>query len=139
MIKLPSGVDINNLIDDIRIFSWEAADILLYYSKLLENSNYKKNILKNNNEEDPVTLADLKVNELIIKGINEKYKNVKWDILSEENVKISPKNFGILSEELCLLKLISLFAILNLFIIFFVCLVSSQATKETFLRIFNAL
>ena len=47
MIELPSGVDINNLIDDIRIFSWEAADILLYYSKLLEDSDYKKNILKN--------------------------------------------------------------------------------------------
>ena len=93
MIKLPSGVDINNLIDDKRIFSWQAADILLYYSKLLENSNDKKNILKNNNEEDPVTLADLKVNELIIKRINEKYKNINWDILSEENVKISSKIF----------------------------------------------
>ena len=93
MIKLPAGVDINNLIDDVRIFSWQAADILLYYSKLLEDSNYKKNILKNNNEEDPVTLADLKVNEIIIKGINEKYKNVNWDILSEENVKNSSKIF----------------------------------------------
>jgi len=93
MIELPSGVDINNLIDDIRIFSWQAADILLYYSKLLENSDDKKNILKNNNEDDPVTLADLKVNELIIKGINEKYKNVNWDILSEENVKISEEIF----------------------------------------------
>ena len=47
--------------------------------------------------------------------------------------------FGILTEELCLLKLISLFEILNLFIIFFVCRVSSQATKETCLRIFKAL
>ena len=36
-------------------------------------------------------------------------------------------------------KLISLFEILNLFIIFFVCLVSSQATKETFCRMFSAL
>ena len=44
MIELPSGVDINNLIDDIRIFSWQAADILLYYSKLLKDSDYKKNI-----------------------------------------------------------------------------------------------
>ena len=93
MIKLPSGVDINHLIDDIRNISWQAADILLYYSKVLENSNYKKNILKNNNEEDPVTLADLKVNELIIKRINEKYKNINWDILSEENVKISSEIF----------------------------------------------
>ncbi len=92
MIKLPSGVDINNLIDDIRIFSWQAADILLYYSKLLEDSDDKKKILKNDNVEDPVTLADLKVNEIIIKRINEKYKNINWDILSEENVKTS-KNF----------------------------------------------
>ena len=40
---------------------------------MLENSDDKRNILKNNNEDDPVTLADLKVNELIIKGINKKY------------------------------------------------------------------
>ena len=93
MIKLPSGVDINNLIDDLRIFSWEAADILLYYSKLLEDSNDKVNILKNDNLEDPVTLADLKVNEIIIKKINEHYKNINWDILSEENVKISSETF----------------------------------------------
>ncbi len=93
MIELPSGVGINNLIDDIRILSWQAADILLYYAKLLENSDDKRNIVKNNNEDDPVTLADLKVNELIIKGINEKYKNINWDILSEENVKISSKTF----------------------------------------------
>ena len=93
MIKLPSGVNINNLIDDIRIYSWQAADILLYYSKLLANSDYKRNIIKNNNEDDPVTLADLKVYELIIKRINEKYKNTEWDILSEENVKISEEIF----------------------------------------------
>ena len=93
MIKLPPRVDIHNLIDDMRIFSWEAADILLYYSKLLENLDQKRNILKNDNEDDPVTLADLKVNELIIKRINEKYKNVNWDILSEENVKVTSKNF----------------------------------------------
>ncbi len=89
MIKLPFSVDINNLIDDIRIFSWQASDILLYYSKLLEDSDDKKKILKNNNEDDPVTLADLKVNEIIIKRINQKYKNINWDILSEENVKTS--------------------------------------------------
>ena len=93
MIQLPSGVDINNLIDDIRIFSWQAADILLYYSKLLEDSNDKSNIIKNNNEDDPVTIADLKVNEILIKGINEKYKNINWDILSEENVKKNSESF----------------------------------------------
>jgi len=92
-MKLPSGVDINNLIDDIRIFSWQAADILLYYAKLLEDADDKRKILENNDEEDPVTLADLKVNELMINRINGNYKNTNWDILSEENVKISSKIF----------------------------------------------
>ena len=34
----------------------------------------------------------LKVNETIIERINEKYKNINWDILSEENVKVSSEN-----------------------------------------------
>ena len=92
MIKLPSGLELNSLIEDLRIFCWEAADILLYYSKVLKDSNYKSNILKNDNIEDPVTIADLRVNELIIQRINEKYKDVNWEILSEENVKIDSEN-----------------------------------------------
>ena len=89
MIKLPSGIDIKDLIDDLRLFSWEAAEILLSYSKILKDSNYKSNILKNENIDDPVTLADLEVNEIIIKRINEKYQDINWEILSEENVKNS--------------------------------------------------
>ena len=89
MIQLPSGVNIKNLIDDLRIFSWEACDILMHYSQILKDSNNKSNILQNGNSEDPVTLADLKVNEMIIKRINEKYSNVNWEILSEENAKES--------------------------------------------------
>ena len=98
MIKLPSEINITKLIDDIRILSWQAADILLYYSKLLEDENYQGDIIKNDKGEDPVTLADLKVNELIIKKINEKYKNIYWDILSEENVKISSESSDIKSD-----------------------------------------
>ena len=95
MIKLPSGIDINNLIDDLRMFSWEAADTLLFYSKILKDSNYKSNILKNDNNEDPVTLADLKVNDVLIQRINEKYKDIDWEILSEENAKIDSENLDI--------------------------------------------
>ncbi len=88
MIKLPNGVNVNNLIDDLKIFSWEASDILLTYSDIIKNSEKKLKILKNKNINDPVTFADLEVNELIIKRINQKYPNVNWAILSEENFKI---------------------------------------------------
>ncbi len=88
MVKLPFGLDINNLIDDLRIFSWEAADVLLNYSQLIKDKTFKSKILENINNDDPVTAADLKVNELIINRINQKYKTIDWNILSEENVKL---------------------------------------------------
>ena len=93
MIKLPFGVEINNLIDNLRIFSWEAADILLYYANSIKKLEQKNEILKNKNNNDPVTLADLEVNELIINRINQKYQDTNWDILSEENFKIE-SNFS---------------------------------------------
>ncbi|WP_042116241.1 MULTISPECIES: 3'(2'),5'-bisphosphate nucleotidase CysQ [Prochlorococcus] len=92
MIKLPSGVYLENLIDDLRAFSWEAYETLIYYSKIVKDSNNKSNILKNDNLDDPVTKADLKVNEVIIKRINEKYKDINWEILSEENVKLTSES-----------------------------------------------
>ena len=92
MINLPPGVDIDNLIDDLKIFSWEASEMLLYYASIIKYSDDKRKIIKNGNDKDPVTLADLRVNEIIIKRINEKYKNINWEILSEENVKVNPSN-----------------------------------------------
>jgi len=86
-VKLPLGVDINNLIDDLRILSWEVADILLFYSKKFKEPDHDIDIIKTKNNQDPVTLADLKVNDMIIRRINEKYKGINWEILSEENVK----------------------------------------------------
>tara|TARA_B100001989_G_C24475625_1_gene431648 strand:- start:9 stop:917 length:909 start_codon:yes stop_codon:yes gene_type:complete len=92
VIELPSGIKIKDLINDLRILSWEVSDTLIYYSKILKDPNNKSNILKNNNLDDPVTLADLKVNEIIIKRINEKYRDVSWGILSEENAKANSFN-----------------------------------------------
>ncbi len=96
MIKLPFGVEINNLIDNLRSFSWEASDIIMFYANSIKKIEQKNKILKNKNNDDPVTLADLEVNELIINRINQKYQDTNWEILSEENFKIEsnyPNNF----------------------------------------------
>ncbi len=103
MIKLPSGIDLKSLIEDLRIISWEACETLLYYSQILKDSKNKSNIIKNDNEEDPVTFADLQVNEIIIKNLNEKYRDINWGILSEENVKIDPYDFKMNSDWLWIL------------------------------------
>ena len=94
MIKLPPGVEVDKLIENLRIFSWEAADILLYYANSIKKLEQKNEILKNKNNNDPVTLADLKVNELIIKRINQEYQDINWEILSEENFKIESNYFN---------------------------------------------
>ena len=93
MIKLPCGVDPNDLIDDLRSFSWEASDTLLHYANIIKNSEQKNEFLENKNNNDPVTLADLEVYELIINRINQKYKNINWGILSEENFKINSQYY----------------------------------------------
>ena len=94
MIKLPFGVEINDLIDNLRSLSWEAADILLYYANIIKKLEQKNEILKNKNNDDPVTLADLEVNELIINRLNQTYQDTNWEILSEENFKIHSDYFN---------------------------------------------
>ena len=94
MIELPSGVKFNNLIDDLRSFSWDAADILLYYANIIKKLEQKNKIIKNNDNNDPVTLADQEVNDLIINRINQKYQDANWGILSEENFKIESNYYN---------------------------------------------
>ncbi len=87
MIKLPNGVNIHNLIEDLRVFGWEAADILKYYYQRIDDEKYADKFIKFKSKNDPVTLADLKVNERIIMRINERYPNTNWNFLSEESIK----------------------------------------------------
>jgi len=88
VFDLPTGVFKDNLIDHLRIVSWEASEILLNFSQMLKSPVYKKEIITSKNNEDPVTLADLNVNNLIIQSLNNNFKDFEWNILSEENVKI---------------------------------------------------
>tara|TARA_A100001388_G_scaffold277293_1_gene267862 strand:+ start:1334 stop:2242 length:909 start_codon:yes stop_codon:yes gene_type:complete len=103
VVKLPFGIDINNLIDDLRIFSWEAADILLYYSQEIKKLDQVNNLIRNRDAKNPVTVADLEVNDLILNRMKEKYQNIGWKYLSEENVKINQNDCEIESEWLWIL------------------------------------
>ena len=103
MVKLPFGVNISNLIDDLRFLSWEVSDILLSYAQLIKNPNNVSEIITSNKNNDPVTKADLKVNELIINRINQKYPDVNWNILSEENAKLNVDCFNKKSDWLWIL------------------------------------
>ena len=42
MVTLPNGVDINNLIEDLKNYSWQAADILLDYSEKINSTRITK-------------------------------------------------------------------------------------------------
>ena len=103
MVTLPNGVDINNLIEDLKIYSWQVADILLDYSEKINDSKVKNEVLKSVDLNNPVTEADLKVNEIVIKNIKENYSNINWDILSEENVKLNSKSSDFESDWLWIL------------------------------------
>ena len=94
MIKLPPSVNISKLLDDLKNISWEASESLLKYEQMIKDTNNKSKLLKNNNIQDPVTIADLEVNEIIINRINENYKNICWEILSEENVKFNSDTYN---------------------------------------------
>ena len=87
MISFPNGILIDNLIEDFKIYSWDAADILLNYSKKIKNLSNKSEFLNSLNLNDPVTEADLKVNRIMINNIQNKYIDMEYEILSEENVK----------------------------------------------------
>ena len=87
MYILPDGIDLNNLIENIKVFSWRSADILQNYSEKMRNLNFRNKVLNIIDNNDPVTVADLEVNEQIVNNIKEKYPNIEWQFLTEENVK----------------------------------------------------
>ena len=87
MIKLISDLKTENLIKSLKEFSWEAALIMIHYSQEIKNINNNSKLVKFKNNKEPVTIADLKVNRLIIRRIKEKYPDIMWGFLSEENFK----------------------------------------------------
>ena len=87
MIKLISNLKTENLINSLKEFSWEAALIMVHYSQEIKNINNNSKLVKYKKNKEPVTVADLEVNKLIISRIKEKYPDIMWGFLSEENFK----------------------------------------------------
>ncbi len=87
MSNLPAEINIKNLIDDLRYISWKASDILLYYLQKIKDQKYNSEFIKTKNNNEPVTMADLEVNKLIIDEITKRYSLSLGDVLSEEKVK----------------------------------------------------
>ena len=98
MIKLPIGADINNIINDLRSLSWEVFDILLHFSNLIKENKNHQNIIQYKDKNNPVTLADIRVNEKIIQRINDNYSKFGWKILSEENIDLDSNHLNNYSE-----------------------------------------
>ena len=87
---MPFDIDIHHLIDDLRIISWEAADTLIFYSEIIKKNNIEMVDIKAGNE--PVTVADLTVNNSIVKKLKEKYSKYGWNIITEESGEIGISN-----------------------------------------------
>ena len=77
MNKFPLGINSKILINNLREIGWEASDLLLYYSRVINELGNKDKPEVTGSNWDPVTIADLKVNELVITRIE---KNLEISI-----------------------------------------------------------
>ena len=83
MFILPNGVDINNLIENLKVFSWESADILKHYSENLKDLNFKNGLLETLDNNDPVT-EENQLSEDIAEISSSEELSVEDDITKEE-------------------------------------------------------
>ena len=94
MTNLSVDIDLNNIIEVLRGLSWEVSDILLYYAQVLKVNSEKNNLIQSKLDGSPVTIADLKVNDLVFNLLKKKISNFSWGFLSEENHKVNFNKVG---------------------------------------------
>lgn len=88
MIKLPKGVNLNDLLQFLRNIGLESSSMLRNFDNgtiPLYDSSDNQNIDKNIN--DPVTAADLKLNKYLTDQFSKYYSDIDWEIVTEENSK----------------------------------------------------
>ncbi len=94
MIFLPRNVNPEELITTISSLCWDIDNIFKYYTQNNQNSNdFKKKLEIQNLNTGPVTNADVEISNFIKKGISEKYPNVDWEFLSEEDYHSNDDSF----------------------------------------------
>ena len=104
MSYLPEGVKAENLLNNIRIIGQKVSHVLNNYSKSNLNFNeFREKLDIKNIKNDVVTAADLEVNEIIKKSLENNFSNSIWDFLTEEDFKVRKVNdfkrigFGLLT------------------------------------------
>ena len=91
MISLPKGVDLNDLIGFLRDIGLKASSILRNLeSESLPLYGSSDNLNLINNEDGPVTVADLTLNKLFTTQFISRYPYINWQVITEENSKLVP-------------------------------------------------
>ena len=85
---LPENIDSQDLINCLRNINLEILDLLkYYYQRASSDDDFQKKLNIKNSSSGPVTSADIKLNQLIIKNLKQNYPLQKWGIVSEESNK----------------------------------------------------
>ena len=85
---LPPGVSMDTLLEQLRILSWGAADILRAYARGEQPPHgFPKALNVDDGGEGPVSAADLAVNQWLLDGLRKGFPAADWTLLSEETAK----------------------------------------------------
>lgn len=88
MIELPKGIDLKDLLLFLRNIGLRSSSILRDYEKgifpLYENND---DLHVKYDPNDPVTAADLAINQLIVESFSTNFFGIDWELISEENAK----------------------------------------------------
>jgi 3'(2'), 5'-bisphosphate nucleotidase len=85
---MPSGIDEQQLLAQLRRLSWGAADILLAYGRgEAPPYGFPPALSVEDGGEGPVSAADLAVNSWLLDGLAAAFPEAPWTLLSEETAK----------------------------------------------------
>ena len=89
MITLPKGVELNDLIQFLRSIGIQSSAMLRNFeSELIPLYASSKNLHLLQKTNEPVTKADLALNEFFVNEFTFYYPDINWKIVTEENSKL---------------------------------------------------